>query len=202
MGSIHGCKVAHELEIPLILIPRESGTYTALGLLTSDIRHDYAKTFHLGIGDASPDQITQRYDVMIRDGRRVLLEEGATENIRNVYSMDLRYVGQFHEINVPIDEYEIVRGLPKIVERFHRRHEEVYGYSSEADLVEIVSLRLQVVSKTPLLKFRSLGFKGKDSSPALIGKRKVFSSIVHGFENVSVYDSTTLGFGNVVIGLL
>ena len=44
-GPIHAAAIARELEIPLILIPRESSVFCAAGMLISDLKHDYVRTY-------------------------------------------------------------------------------------------------------------------------------------------------------------
>ena len=44
-GPIHSCQICNELEIPLQIVPRESSVLCAIGMLMSDLQHDFVRTF-------------------------------------------------------------------------------------------------------------------------------------------------------------
>ena len=44
-GPIHSCQICNELEIPLQIVPRESSALCAMGMLLSDLQHDFVRTF-------------------------------------------------------------------------------------------------------------------------------------------------------------
>ena len=44
-GPLHAAAIAHELEIPMLLVPRESSIFCAAGMLMSDFKHDYVRAY-------------------------------------------------------------------------------------------------------------------------------------------------------------
>jgi N-methylhydantoinase A len=44
-GPNHACMFALELEIPVMIIPKESSIFCAAGMLMSDLKHDFVKTY-------------------------------------------------------------------------------------------------------------------------------------------------------------
>jgi N-methylhydantoinase A len=46
-GPIHGGMIALEMEIPVVLVPRESSIFCASGMLRSDLKHSYVRTYHV-----------------------------------------------------------------------------------------------------------------------------------------------------------
>jgi N-methylhydantoinase A len=66
--------------------------------------------------------------------------------VRTSRSVDMRYGEQVFEIAVPLDgvDWQAADPLPQIVERFHRRHEELYTYSLPDQETVLVNARVAV----------------------------------------------------------
>lgn len=81
---------------------------------------------------------------------RTKIEELPDLQIRFDRSLELRYVGQSFEINVPISgDADAALDKDDVLERFHRMHDESYGYSDAAEPVELVNLRVSCFALTP-----------------------------------------------------
>ena len=50
-GPVHACMIAMELEIPVMIIPKESSIFCAAGMLMSDLKHDFVRTYATKIDD-------------------------------------------------------------------------------------------------------------------------------------------------------
>jgi N-methylhydantoinase A len=205
-GPIHAVMIAQELEIPKIIIPKESSIFCAAGMLLSDLKHDFVRTYHTLLGSAAMDVgLFQRLVVDMEDeGRRVLLSENIPQERQQFrYSLDLRYLGQFHEVTVELPRKDF---LPydenAIKERFHEAHDRLYGYSlkQEGTLVELVNLRLTATGATDKPVFRREAYQGSDPSPWRKGKREIYLASEEGFVPVDVYDGDRMGFGNRLKG--
>ncbi len=83
--------------------------------------------------------------------------------------LDLRYLGQSYEITVPV-----LKDLPSTLDSFHRRHQEIYGYASESEPVEIVAARLVASGLTAKPEFKKVATAEAPSSAPLTDKRRVF----------------------------
>src|SRR5205814_1883963 len=64
--------------------------------------------------------------------------------VRSARSVDMRYGEQVFEIAVPLNEVDWAKAdpLPDIVERFHRRHEELYTYCLPDQETVLVNARV------------------------------------------------------------
>jgi N-methylhydantoinase A len=98
------------------------------------------------IGEVEMEQI---YAELMNQARRKVRElPGLTVRIDR--SLDVRYVGQSFEINVPLPENsDATLNKDKILKRFHGLHEETYGYSDSSEPVELVNLRISCFAFTP-----------------------------------------------------
>jgi N-methylhydantoinase A len=139
-GPMHAVELARELDMERVLIPRFPGTFSAWGMLQSDIRHDLMAS-HIGIMSMlDAELLDAEFAALEGQGREKLREENvAAEAMAFARSVDLRYQGQEYTINVPI-----ARGnsVPAILELFHSLYERRYGHSQPDTETEIISIRL------------------------------------------------------------
>ncbi len=156
-GPLHGAGLAAALGIPKVLIPGVAGVLSALGLLETDLAHDYVQSIVRETGKLDPEELNAIYEALKEKGRRELLGEGVAEElIRYQPSVDLRYLGQSYELNLALPEpdHRLTReGLERLVERFHERHQQVYGHAAPGEPVELVNLRVRAIGlmgKVPL----------------------------------------------------
>ena len=115
--------------------------------------------------------------------------------------MQLRYFGQFREVEVPwpggpITDDAISEGL----KAFHRKHGDVYGYSDENYPIEFMGFGLSAIGKMPLVELKEIEHGSKDPSSALKGERDAYFEESHGFVKTRVYDGDKLLCGNVLEG--
>jgi N-methylhydantoinase A len=97
-GPNHSCMIALELEIPIMIIPRESSIFCAAGMLMSDLKHDFVKTYTRQLSAVDPQRFKKYFDQMKREGIELLgSEQIPAKRIEFIYSLDLRYQKQYHE---------------------------------------------------------------------------------------------------------
>jgi len=200
-GPIHAGPIARDLQIPLILIPRESSVFCAAGMLISDLQHDYVRTYARDADKVDLAEVTRMYREMTDSALATLREEGiGSRKVQLDYGVDLRYVGQFNEVEVPFDFSRgfTAKGLAAVIERFHERHDALYGYSMKGAPVELINLRLTAKGLTEKPKFaRSAKAKGV-ATQALLGKRPAWFD--GKFVATPVYDGLKLQNGHQVKG--
>ena len=203
-GPVHACMIAMELEIPVMIIPRESSIFCAAGMLMSDLKHDFVRTYATKVNEINSKTFTSFFKEMEEEGIKLLKTENIPENkIKLIYSLDLRYIKQYHEVNVIITKGEAEQSnIESIVKKFHPEHNRLYGYSLEEEgtPIELINMRLTCIGKTDKPRFSDEKDNGKDASKALKGKRNVYLPHERDFEEISVYDGSKLRCGNKVIG--
>jgi N-methylhydantoinase A len=200
-GPIHAAEIARELEIPLILIPRESSVFCAVGMLISDLKHDYVRTYARDLDKVDLSEIDSLYREMADDARATLREEGVMDDrIDSEHAVDLRYIGQFNEVEVPAQGGGEVtaEALDAMLSSFHARHDTLYGYSMPGAPVELINLRVSVRGVTDKPQFSSVEPVGEDPSAAKRAERRAYFD--GEFVEVPVYDALRLANGNVVRG--
>jgi N-methylhydantoinase A len=200
-GPIHAAEIARELEIPLILVPRESSVFCAVGMLISDLKHDYVRTYARDLDKIDLGELSGLYREMAADARATLVGEGMPEGrIQVAFAADLRYVGQFNEVEVPShgDDGVTATVLDEMVAAFHERHDTLYGYSMPGAAIELINLRVSARGVTDKPEFARAEHVGEDPSAAHRSQRQAYfdGELI----DVPVYDALRLANGNVVPG--
>jgi N-methylhydantoinase A len=184
-GPVHACALARALQIPRVLVPRLPGALSALGILLSDVVRDSSRTVMM-----APDD--RRLEAAFRD-----LEKRANRQMRDegwkgvgFRSVDVRYVGQGYELNLPWG--------PGLLSRFHEAHRKRYGYADPARPAEVVNVRLRMVAPTGSVPLRQRASVGKDARKAMVKKRRAWFAGRR--VNVPVYNRDLLQPGNRFAG--
>jgi N-methylhydantoinase A len=149
-GGLFAADVADFLGIATAISPPNPGNLSAFGLHVSDIKRDYVRTFVRQQSGAVADDIEAVWAELERRGRAEIAAEGVRErDIALVRSADVRYVGEGHEVPVPIPAGSRgVKAVAAMWQAFHRVHERTFGFHYEGiQDVEVVSLRVQAVGR-------------------------------------------------------
>jgi N-methylhydantoinase A len=203
-GPNHACMIALELENPVLIVPRESSIFCAAGMLMSDLKHNFVRTYAVNLKDADPQIFGRLFDEMKREGKQLLVSEGIKESdIEYRYSLDLRYVKQYHEVEVDVTAHEVDRfDIESMAKRFHPAHNSLYGYSLEdqGTPIELINMRLVCIGRTEKPKFQEQESAGEDASRAYKGHRNAYLPLQRKFQEVPVFDGLALHFGNRIEG--
>jgi N-methylhydantoinase A len=203
-GPNHACMIALELENPVLIVPRESSIFCAAGMLMSDLKHDFVRSYPVMLKDADPEIFGRLFQEMRKEGKSLLVSEGINEgDIEYRFSLDLRYVKQYHEVEVDVTAQEVDRfDLDSMAKRFHPAHNALYGYSLETEgtPVELINVRLVCIGRTRKPEFQRQEFAGEDPSSARKGDRKVYLPLQKEFGRVPVFDGLAMQFGNRIEG--
>jgi len=203
-GPIHSCLICSELEIPLQIVPRESSVLCAFGMLMSELKHDFVRTFVSRLDTIDWAKLTAMIDEMSADGTRQLVEERIAEERRRYdVKFDCRYIKQYHEVSFTVPR-ELIdsRDTVAIAAAFNAEHNRLYGYSLEAEKtpIEIINVRVQAIGITDKPTYRQEAWAGADASGALKGKRSMYIPETKTFRDTPVYDGHKMHFGNRITG--
>lgn len=200
-GPIHAAALACELEIPLLLVPRESSVFCAAGMLISDLKHDYVRTFACDMDQVNVSELNRLFKEMSVSAEQTLKDERVSKKNQTINrSADLRYVGQFNEVEIPIEARGRITksDLAGLANAFHKRHDALYGYSMPEDPLELINLRINALGATVKPKQEKHKKGSSNSKHALLGKRKAYFN--NRFMSVLVYDGRALLANNKVLG--
>src|SRR5262245_26641108 len=166
-GPLHALAIARELGIPRVIVPPSPSTFSAWGMLASDLRHDLVRTVLEPLGATDEGWAAERYREMQHEIEAILPPVGAAATHR---AADLRYLGQEHTVTVPAGE---PGDWPALRGRFDEAHRRAYGYAAPDVDVQLINLRLTVVFP---LEHPRLPARPRAAGPAaVVETRKVHS---------------------------
>ena len=189
-GGLHAVELARQLRIPQVLVPPYASTLSAFGMLAADVVKDYTQTVMLP-GTTTFATVPQVLAPMTVRGRKQIQSEGFTSHeIRIEEFLDMRYQGQSFELTIPLG--------PDFETRFHRVHEQTYGYQRPNAKLEIVNVRVRATGMVTPPEISPQPLSQNDTSPALMDNHLVTFS--GGPREVPFYRGETLSPGSQIKG--
>jgi N-methylhydantoinase A len=196
-GPMHVCALAEELEVTRIIIPPNPGMFSALGLLTADLFHDYTHPLVRKISDIDLVAVDEGYRRMETEGAATLASEGVpAEKTTFLRLADLRYLGQGYELTVDAPSNSYSNSFADLISLFHEKHREAYGYASPGEPVELVNLRLRAVGAIPKPKLTTSA-EVNETKPIEI-RNVYFESL--GWARTPIYDRGVTRWSNRILG--
>ncbi|WP_412518722.1 hydantoinase/oxoprolinase family protein [Staphylococcus simulans] len=197
-GPMHAQDLARELGVKKVIVPSASSVFASWGMLMSDLRHDYSQTYVVNTEQLDYQHINNTYQAMIDEAHDTLKQEAVDkQRIVVTKSIDLRYVGQDHpvEVSVPFDSLTETN-TDEVIKAFHRKHEQLYTYTLEDNGIEVVNVKVSVLGKInkPVIKKA----EPKSGNPIKAQREVYFEE--SGWEKVNVYDRDTLPIHETIHG--
>jgi N-methylhydantoinase A len=194
-GGLHAADLARRMGIPRLLVPPLASTLSAFGMLAAEVIKDYTQTVMLP-GDTPLDEIAARFIPIEQRGAAEVQAEGIPpEKIRLERFLDMRCRGQSYELTIPFDCGEEHRA---VIESFHTRHQQAYGYTRRQAPLEIVNLRLRAAGHIEPPVLQPHPSASPDPSPALLEHRPVI--FPQGELSLPFYRGESLQPGNRISG--
>jgi N-methylhydantoinase A len=150
-GPLHGAEVAELLGIPEVIVPPYPGITSAIGLLTTDLKYDLARTQFQSSDRIDLSRLNTEFAAMERQLERQFAADHLDRSgLAFVRDGDLRYVGQGYELKTPFPEGILdAAALDAVWQRFHALHEREYGHAFSDNVIEIVNIRVTGIGAMP-----------------------------------------------------
>ncbi|WP_255438222.1 hydantoinase/oxoprolinase family protein [Ammoniphilus sp. YIM 78166] len=200
-GPMHAVFIADLLGIKKVLIPTEAGTFSAWGMLQTDIRYDAVRNFVHILSSIDRKTTEAIFCEMENEASAMLAQQKIEEKNRAFYrSADMRYVGQEYTVNVPYildpskDGEENQRNL---INLFHEMHLRIYGHNNPKGTVEVVNLRVAGYGELEKLQIK----RSEETAGEQLLKRIVKQTVWNGdVIETPVFTTKNLRFGHTQSG--
>lgn len=201
-GPTCALKIAQELYISKVIIPKYAPIYCAFGMLDVDLIHDFTRFYHADKSNFDLNKVKGLYKEMEGEAVDVLEREGIPKKDRVLErTMRIKYWGQFRDVEVSWPGGAITNAaIAEGVSNFHRRHRELYGSSDSGYPVEFMGFGLRAIGRMPKLRLQKLKKGERNPRAALKGERNAFFEESRGFVKTRIYDGDKLGYGNLLEG--
>jgi len=196
-GGMHAVEMADDLRMPRVVVPKNAGVLSALGLLLADSVKDHSMSILKDAAAVAWSELEKSFLVLESAGLEDMRTDGFGDaDIFFQRFVDLRYLGQSYEISIPFRTGK--GGRKAVFEAFHREHERLYSYRHQDRAVEIVNIRLKTVGVAEKVEFEKSRKQRFSPENAAI-KTQVLHMKDRPFQAV-VYDRSRLQAGSRVAG--
>ena len=199
-GPLHAGRIARDLGMAGVIVPLYPGVFSAIGLLMSDVKHDYIRSKLTSLSEVTPADVNGMFERMGAQALDELRDDGfAADHIRIERALDMRYAGQGYEIVVPCPAQPLQDpDLKQLRATFDQQHRAMFGHMAPGEPVEIVSYRARGIGLVPpveMPKFKPVGTTLGDA------QREVRRVRFDGQEfDCQVYQRERLDVGLTVVG--
>jgi N-methylhydantoinase A len=170
---VHAARMARDLGMAGVIVPLYPGVFSALGLLMSDVKHDYIRSRMTPISVLTPDDVNAVFAQLETHARDDLRRDGFSDNeIRIERALDLRYAGQGYEVTMACTA-EQTTALDALRKTFDAEHKALFGHMAPEEPVEVVSYRVRGVGIVPAVAMPKFKPEGRSLADALIETRQV-----------------------------
>lgn len=193
-GPLHAAAIATAIGLRTVVVPPTPGLNSALGLLATDVKHDFVRTLYRPLSKATPDILWRVLDEMQATGTALLVDNGVPAARRQFRrEAEVCYIGQSYALKIPVPDARD-GALAAIDTAFRAAHRQKYGFASDTAPTMITNLRL---TATGLVNRPALQAVATDGAPALKGKRTTYFGTP---ESAAVYDRARLLPGQQISG--
>jgi N-methylhydantoinase A len=188
-GPVHGYRVAEILRLPALISPFGAGVGSTFGLLSAPLAFDFVRSAYSRMDDLDWRLTNQLLEEMSGEGRKILESSGlAAADIQYSRNADMRYVGQGHEVSVPLPNGLLSpRQLPEISAAFEEIYRALYGRKGPEVPLEVINWRVIASGPRPDM---NLKLPRDDAQQAAVrkGSRRAYFPECGGYCDADVYD--------------
>ena len=206
-GPVHAYGVARKLGIRKLICPLGAGVTSAIGLLGAPVAADLSTSLPMAVPRWDAAAVRGILETLAAQGREVVLASGVREqDIRYSYTVDMRHVGQGHEISVALPESDSFGDpadkafLDELLVRFHDAYIKLYGRNVSGTDAEVITWRIRASGPKGTVSVSSMRGESKALRNPRKGSRPVYFAEAGGVVDTSVYDHYALAPGVVVQG--
>jgi N-methylhydantoinase A len=144
-GPLHAGRIARDLGLAGVVVPAHPGVYSAMGLLISDVKHDYVRSRLTTISALDADAVEEGFAALEAEAVADLRADGFGDGaIVLDRSLDMRYAGEGYEVAVPCPVRQLLTGgLDGLRRSFDDLHRSLFGHMAPEAPVEVVSWRVR-----------------------------------------------------------
>jgi N-methylhydantoinase A len=183
--------------IPSGVIPNYPGQFSAFGFILTDARVDVQRTVQMTSKRFDQGRASEVMGALIETGIAELKAQGYVRNIEIYRSLEMRYLGQNYELEIPVafDSFTD-ETTPKVWQAFHDMHLARFGFNIPREVIEVITVKATVVSLTEKPELATIG--SADGAPVAVAQRSVMFD--DGRHDTPIYDRATLRHGHTLTG--
>ena len=200
-GPLHATLLAEACAITEVVIPREPGTFSALGMVVADRAVASQSSYLAALADVEAAELARRYAALEQEARAMLGAPEQEDSVRIRRGAAMRYALQEWELRVDLPQAEIdASALPNLEAAFHNTHRARYGFAREEKPVELVTLYLDAARPAPWADYAAPPAHKVEPGAAPSERRAVHVGNGLGAVGTPVYARSNLASGAALRG--
>ncbi|MDE0113499.1 MAG: hydantoinase/oxoprolinase family protein [Albidovulum sp.] len=200
-GALHAGRQAELLGMSTIIVPAAAPVFCALGDTVAHLKVNDARTYLTSVQDLDLTELNRLFAEMEARARERLGGQNVTSSFETRRSLDLRYVGEVHEVTIPLrtrTRRVTALNIEATLRSFHDAHEQLYSHKDPSHPVELLTVRIEYFGLRKAPREKGAEFGDEDPSQAIKGKRAI--TFADGRHETAVYAGEALRAGHFIHG--
>ncbi|MWV38512.1 hydantoinase/oxoprolinase family protein [Natrialba sp. INN-245] len=194
-GPMFNPLLGRKLDVGEVIIPQAPSVFSAWGMMMSDVVYDFSQTNIDLLQNTDVEGLDREFGALEDEAESRLEKEGFdADEIELERSVELRYLGQEHTVEVDIEE---INSIDNLREKFEAGHDARYGHRMD-DPAEVVHLRVRAVGRNNKPSLEQLPKDEKPADPVEVREAYCFSN--ERFVEFEVYERELLSRNQVIDG--
>ena len=188
-GPLHAVRLAQELGMTSVIVPRSPGILCAMGLLLTDLRADFSATRLTALEPGNLGTIAETVASVEAEATDWFdTEEIPVDKRRLTRRIDMRYDGQNYELSIPLPDGRVTEAtLRALRQGFTEAHERLYGFAVPEERILCVTFRAEAMGLVQKAELPERALGDPDAGPAVIGSREVWYPETGTFTETTLY---------------
>ena len=197
-GPLHIADLMNDAGIPSGIVPNYPGQFSAFGFILTDARVDTQRTVQMTSKRFDQERATEVMQSLIDTGIGDLKGQGYGKNVEIHRSLEMRYLGQNYELEIPISFDSFTdETTPQLWQAFHDMHEARFGFNIPREVIEVITVKATTVSLTEKPEFATIGDSAGSAAEAVARREVTFEG---GRHDTPIYDRADLRAGHRIAG--
>jgi N-methylhydantoinase A len=197
-GPLHIADLMNDAGIPSGIVPNYPGQFSAFGFILTDARVDTQRTVQMTSKRFDQERATEVMQALIETGIGDLKGQGYGKNVEIYRSLEMRYLGQNYELEIPISFDSFTdETTPQLWQAFHDMHEARFGFNIPREVIEVITVKATTVSLTEKPEFATIGDSAGAAAEAVARREVTFEG---GRHDTPIYDRADLRAGHRIAG--
>jgi N-methylhydantoinase A len=172
-APLHACRLAEKVGVSTIIVPKGAGVGSAIGFLRAPVAYEVTRSAVVSLETFNAFRVNSLLAAMTADARAVVEPALAKMKATVQIIADCRYVGQGHEIRVPVPVKKLTQADgAKLKAAFERLYEQVYGLRIPNQEAEAITWSVTVSSQA--VKPKRAAKAAKKAAPKPRSKRTIY----------------------------
>ena len=186
-APLHAARLAQKLGLDRVLVPPGAGVGSAIGFLRAPIAYEVVRSRYLRLSAYDNGFVNGVMDEMVAEAEAIVHGAAPGADLVETRSAFMRYLGQGHEISVPVPNRALgADDGAQLTRAFEAAYTALYGRTIPGLDVEVLSWTLTLATKVP--PATPLGpAPSEQPAPAPVAQRRLFDPDATAFREVPVY---------------